>query len=117
MNIPAGTKPALWGMLGGAAVVTIVGFSWHGWSTASASEAMAQTRARDAVVVALAPDCVERFQRSGGASATLAELKKLDSWAQGAFIEKGGWAAAAGAPATDQVTAVATACANLLLPA
>jgi hypothetical protein len=110
MNIPVQTKPALWGLLGGAAVVTIIGFSWLGWSTASASEAMAQTRARDAVV------CVERFQRSGGAPAALDELKKVDSWAQGAFIEKGGWAAAAGAPATDQVTAVATACANLLLP-
>jgi hypothetical protein len=116
MNIPVETKPAVWGVLGGAAVITIIGFSWLGWSTASASEAMAQTRARDAVVVALAPVCVERFQRSGGAPAALDELKKVDSWAQGAFIEKGGWAAAAGAPATDQVTAVATACANLLLP-
>jgi hypothetical protein len=78
---------------------------------------MAKTRASDAVIVALAPVCVERFQRAGAASTTLAELKKVDTWSQGDFIEKGGWATVTGTPPTDQVTAVARACANLLVPA
>lgn len=117
MNIPAQTKPALWGMLGGAIVVTTIGFSWLGWTTGRASEALAQTRSNDAVVGALAPVCVERFQRAGGATTAMDELKKVDAWARGDFIEKGGWAAAPGAPPSDQGTAVARACASLLMPA
>jgi len=117
MNIPIETKPALWGALGGAIAITIAGFAWLGWTTGGTAETMAKTRANDAVVDALAPVCVERFQRAGGALATLAELKKVETWSQGDFIEKGGWAAAAGAPPTDQVTAVARACAILLVPA
>jgi hypothetical protein len=117
MNIPVETKPALWGVLGGAIAITVAGFAWFGWTTGSTAETMAKTRASDAVIVALAPVCVERFQRAGGATAKLAELKKVDTWSQGDFIEKGGWATVTGAPPTDQVTAVARACATLLVPA
>jgi hypothetical protein len=117
MNIPVEVKPALWGMFGGAIAITVAGFAWLGWTTSSSAETMAKTRASDAVIDALAPVCVERFQRASGATAALAELKKVDTWSQGDFIEKGGWAAANGAPPTDQVTAVARACAILLAPA
>jgi len=116
MNIPIQTKPALWGMLAGAIIVTVAGFNWFGWTTRSSSESMAQMQSRSAVVGALAPVCVERFQRARDASTTLDELKKIDSWSQGDFIEKGGWATVPGAPPTDQVTAVARACASLLVP-
>ena len=116
MNIPVETKPALWGALLGAIVVTVVGFTWLGWSTRSATEAMARTRASDAVVVALAPVCVERFQRASGAAEALTQLKKVETWSQGEFIEKGGWATVAGAAPSDQVLAVARACASLLVP-
>jgi len=116
MNIPVETKPALWGALIGAIVITIVGFTWLGWSTRSAADAMARTRASDAVIVALAPVCVERFQRASGAAEALSELKKVETWSQGEFIEKGGWATVAGTPPSDQGLAVARACASLLLP-
>jgi len=50
-------------------------------------------------------------------TANLAALKKVDSWAQGDFVEKGGWAAMPGAAApADRVSAVAKACASLLVP-
>lgn len=117
MKIPVETKPALWGLFGGAIAITIAGFAWFGWTTKASAETLAQKRANDAVVVALAPVCVERFQRGGNASAALDELKKVDSWSQGDFIEKGGWATGSGSPVTDQVTAVAKACASLLVPA
>lgn len=116
MNIPVETKPAMWGTLGGAIAITIAGFSWLGWTTGRQAETMASTRASDAVIVALAPVCVERFQSAAGAPARLAELKKIEPWSQGEFIEKGGWATVTGAPPSDQVTAVARACANLLAP-
>ena len=117
MKIPVETKPALWGMAGGAIAAAIVGFSWGGWVTGSRAESDATQRANAAVVVALAPVCVERFQRATDASANLAALKKADSWSQGDFVEKGGWATAPGSKAHDQVSAVAKACAVLLAPA
>src|SRR5216110_2683809 len=117
MKIPVETKPALWGMAGGAIAAAIVGFSWGGWVTGGKAEAEATQRANTAVVVALAPVCVERFQRATDASANLAALKKADSWSQGDFIEKGGWATGPGAKASDQVSAVAKACASLLAAA
>ena len=117
MKIPVETKPALWGMAGGAIAAAIVGFSWGGWVTGGKAEADATQRANGAVVVALAPVCVERFQRAADVSANLAALKKVDSWSQGDFIEKGGWATAPGSKAPDQLSAVAKACALLLAPA
>ena len=117
MNIPVETKPAVWGMIGGAIAAAIIGFTWGGWVTGGRAETDAKQRADAAVVVALAPVCVERFQRAPDVAANLAALKKTDTWSQGGFIEKGGWATAPGAKATDQAPAVAKACAALLSPA
>ena len=117
MKVPIEMKPALWGMAGGAIAATIVGFSWGGWVTGSRAEADAAQRANAAVVVALAPVCVERFQRATDVSANLAALKKTDAWSQGDFVEKGGWATPPGSKAQDQASAVAKACALLLAPA
>ena len=75
MKIPVETKPAVWGMVGGAIVAAIVGFSWGGWVTGGRAETDATQRANAAVVAALAPVCVERFQRATEASANLAALK------------------------------------------
>ena len=114
MNIPVETKPALWGVLGGAILVAIIGFKWGGWVTGGTAETDASQRAKAAVVVALAPVCVEKFQRTAEAAANLAVLKKTDSWSQGDFVEKGGWASLPGANPPEQISAVAKACAALL---
>lgn len=117
MQIPIETKPALWGAAGGAIALAIVGFTWGGWVTGGKAETDATQRASTAVVVALAPLCVEKFQRASDVSVNLAELKKADSWSQGAFVEKGGWATLPGKSSAEQVSAVAKACASLLAPA
>src|ERR1700694_2573466 len=114
MKIPVETKPALWGVAGGAVVLATVGFTWGGWFTGGKAEADATQRANAACVVALAPVCVEKFQHTADVSANLAALKKVDSWSQGAFVEKGGWAAVPGSNSPQQVSAVANACALLL---
>src|SRR4029453_8057189 len=114
MRIPVETKPVLWGFAGGAVLSAIVGFTWGGWVTGGTAETGAARRASAAVVVALAPVCVERFQRAPDVSANLDALKKVDSWSQGDFVEKGGWATAPGSKASDQVSAVSRACASLL---
>ncbi len=114
MNIPAETKPAFWGAVAGAVAVAIVGFNWGGWVTGSKAEAQASERATNAVVAALAPICVVKFQQTTEAPANLATLKKTESWSQGEFVEKGGWAAGPGS-SPEQVSAVARACATLLV--
>lgn len=117
MNIPVQTKPMLWAIAGGALALAIVGFSWGGWVTAGTANTEASQRAKAAVVVALAPVCVEKFQHTTDAAANLAALKKTDSWSQGDFVEKGGWATFPGVNPPDQVSAVAKACAALLASA
>lgn len=115
MNIPVETKPALWGFAGGAIVAMIVGFTWGGWVTGSKAEADATQRSTAAAVAALAPVCAERFKEAADVSANTAALKKVDSWSQGDYVEKGGWATIPGSKA-DQTSAVAKACAALLNP-
>ena len=116
MKIPAETKPALWGIVGGAVAMAIVGFSWGGWVTGGRAATDARDKADAAVVVALAPVCVEKFRNAGDVSANLAALKKVDSWSQGEFVEKGGWATVPGSNSPEQLSAVAKACAALLAP-
>jgi hypothetical protein len=96
----------------GAAVTMIVGFNWGGWVTGGTAKDMAQRGASSAVVAALSPICVDKFQRSAEAAANLNELKKTSSYQQAAFVEKGGWATL---PGSDKVnSSVAVACANML---
>jgi hypothetical protein len=115
MNIPVETKPALWGVVGGAIALAIIGFSWGGWVTAGTADSTTKAQVDTAVVGALAPVCADRFQHAGDASSNLTTLRKLDYSAQSDFIEKGGWAGLPGAKATDRLTEVARACAVLLL--
>lgn len=114
MKLPIETKPALWGIAGGAVALAIVGFTWGGWITGGKAETTTLTRVDDAVVLALAPVCVEKFQRGADAVANLAALRKVDTWSQGDFVEKGGWAAVPGNNSSARVAAVAKACASLL---
>lgn len=114
MHIPVGTKPALWGAAGGAVVLAIVGFSWGGWVTGGKAEAVASARVESALVDALAPVCVAKFRRDAGVETNLVALGKIDSWSQGDFIEKGGWATVANSTATAPVSSVAKACGEIL---
>jgi hypothetical protein len=43
------------------------------------------------VVAAIAPICVDQFQRSADAGNNLTALKKISTWEQATFVEKGGW--------------------------
>ena len=66
MKIPVETKPALWGGVCGAIALAIVGFTWGGWVTGGRAETDATQRVNGAVVAALAPVCVEKFQQAPG---------------------------------------------------
>jgi hypothetical protein len=113
MKFHPGIKPAVWGAVVGAIAISIVGFSWLGWTLGSTAERMAETRAEAATVAALTPVCVARFEAQADLAAKLAEFKKVStSWNQRTFIEKGGWATMPGS--TTPNSAVAEACAEKL---
>src|SRR5689334_3466199 len=105
-------KRLLQGAFVGFVATCVIGFNWGGWTLGSTAKQMADTRANSAVVAALAPICVQKFQQAANAEANLAELKKTSAWQQGSFIEKGGWANATGTSSTD--SSVADACAKML---
>jgi hypothetical protein len=113
MKIHPGVKPAIWGAVAGAIGISIVGFSALGWTFDSTAEQMASQRADVAVVAALTPVCVAKFEAQTDAKTQLVALKKASSSGdQGSFIEKGGWATM---PGTDKPNlAVAAACAERL---
>ena len=92
--------------------MAVIGFSYGGWVTGGTAQQMAQQRTDAAVVAALAPICVDRFRQHADMGTNLVELKKVSSWQQGAFVEKGGWATMPGSAAPN--TAVARACAEML---
>jgi hypothetical protein len=116
MNAHPAIKPAVWGAVGGAIIISIVGFSALGWTLGSTADRMASDRANAAVVDALTPVCVAGFEGQPDAAAKLMEFKKIStSWDQSSFIEKGGWATIPGSktPNSD----VARACAQKLVKA
>ena len=117
MNFPVETKPAVWGFICGAVALAVVGFNWGGWVTGGRAEVDATKRADAAVVSALAPICVDKFQHASGVVANRAAFKKLEQWSQGEFVEKGGWATVPGTNPPGQESAVARACATLLATA
>jgi hypothetical protein len=105
-------KRLLQGAAAGAIATMVIGFNWGGWTLGSTTQDMVKKGSRAAVVEALAPICVDRFQRAPEASVNLVELKKISSWMQDTFIEKGGWATFPGMSSPER--GVAQACANML---
>ncbi|MGH7006568.1 MAG: hypothetical protein ACREIP_21690 [Alphaproteobacteria bacterium] len=115
MKIPAETKPALWGAAGGAIAVAIIGFAWGGWVTGSTAEKIAKQRTETAVVAALTPVCVAKFQSGTDSQVHFAALKKISAWEQGSYVEKGGWANMPGSATAN--SDLARACAEAIAKA
>ena len=105
-------KRLLQGAALGAFATLGVGFSWGGFMLGSTAKTLADSTANSAVVAAIAPICVDQFQRSTDAANNLTALKKTDAWQQAAYVEKGGWAVMPGSKAAD--SGVPQACAALL---
>jgi hypothetical protein len=105
-------KRLLQGAFVGFLATLVIGFGWSGWTLGSTAKQLADKSASTAVIAALAPICVDKFQNATEAQANLVELKKVNSWQQATFIEKGGWATLPGSNVAD--SSVARACAELL---
>jgi hypothetical protein len=99
MKMQSEVKPALWGAACGAVALAIVGFTWGGWVTGASAHKQAKLDADSAVVAVLSPICVNQFNAGADAAVKLAELKKVATYDQGSYIEKGGWATMPGGAA------------------
>ncbi len=105
-------KPALWGAVGGAIALSIIGFAWGGWVTGGAAQEMAEKMDEDAVVGRLAPICVEQYNQDSEKDQKLKKLKETRSWERDNYVEKQGWATMPGEKEAD--SKVAKKCADLL---
>ena len=79
-KIPCGIEEILTRLLQGVAVgaiaTLVIGFGWGGWMLGSSAKTLADNTASSAVVAAIAPICVDQFQRSADAATNLTTLKK-----------------------------------------
>lgn len=116
MKISDKTKDIAMGAVGGAVALAMVGYSWDFFLTPGEAETMAVQRANQAVGMALAPFCAEKFRRDSDATAKLIQLKKMDQWQRAGFIEQGGWAKTSGESTPNSAeSAVSAACAEMLV--
>ena len=84
-------KPFALGLGIGAVVLLIVIFS-AGWVVTNGSaEAQAKLIAQEAVIAHLAPIAVAQFMQDPDRMARLKELKELDSWKRGEYVQNQGW--------------------------
>ncbi len=107
-------KTTLWGAIGGAIVLAIVGFAWGGWVLGGTAQKMAEELAQSAVVARLAPICVEQFNQDSEKDQKLKKLKEANPWERDDYVEKQGWATMPGEKEADRE--VAEKCAELLVP-
>jgi len=82
-------KPAVLGVIGGAAAWWIVLSAGLGWMSAGAAAHVAREKARAALVAYATPVCVARFERRPDAVKLWKALKKsADNYNQTSFLEK-----------------------------
>jgi hypothetical protein len=80
-------KYGVWGLIFGAAVAMIVGFSWGGWVTGGT----AKGKSDEAVLANRAAICVAQFMKAPNYDRELVAFKAIDSWKRSELIGKGGW--------------------------
>jgi hypothetical protein len=100
------------GAIVGGLLTAFLGFNWGGWTTQSTARQLAVSDTSAALVAVLAPMCADKFRNASDVAVNMAEFKKVSSWQQDSYIQKGGWATFAGMISPD--LAIAQACAKLL---
>lgn len=80
-------KYGVWGIVCGAVIAIVIGFSWGGWSTAGATQKTTET----AVLTSQTAICVAQYMKDASNSEKQKEFEAIDSYKRSEFIEKGGW--------------------------
>jgi len=108
MTTPEWLKPGIYGAAIGAIAISIIGFSWGGWTTSGSADKMAKSMARDEVTSALVPVCLEISRLDPNRVAKLETIRSVKSYARRDAVMKTGWATVPGADSPDR--ALAQAC-------
>ena len=92
MTTPEWLKPGIYGALVGAVCVGIVGFSWGGWMTGGSANKMASKMAKDEVIAALVPVCLDMSRADIQRTAKLATIRDASGYKRRDAIIDAGWA-------------------------
>ncbi len=108
MKTPEWITPAvLYGAVGGALALAIIGFTWGGWVTSATAKRMAENASVNAVVAAMTPYCVAQSKSAPDSGEVLAALKAAStSYERSSIIEKAGWATPLGSSAPNRALAI-----------
>lgn len=108
MTFPEWTKPSAYGAVGGAIVVSVLGFNWGGWTTGSTAQKMAQNLAAEEVTLAMVPVCVNASAEDPERAAKLTTIQDASGYNRRKAMMATGWATL---PGTDTPNRdLATAC-------
>ncbi len=102
MTFPEWTKPGIYGALGGAIAVSIIGFTWGGWTTSGSAQTMAQNLAAEEVTLAMVPVCLDISAADPERTEKLAGLQDLSRFARRNAMMETGWATRPGSDAPDR---------------
>lgn len=109
-------RPSLIRLLQGACIgslaTVLLGFSWGGWMLGVTAREMAVKDTSAALVAVLAPMCADKLRNGPDGPVNLVQFRKVESWQQEFYIQRGGWATFPGMPSPD--FAIAQACANIV---
>lgn len=92
MSVPYWLKPAIFGGVGGAIAVSIIGFVWGGWVTGGSANNMAMTMSRESVVGAMVPVCLDMAQSDMDRAEKIATIKAAAAYQRRDAVMKTGWA-------------------------
>lgn len=106
MKTPEWIIPAVYGAVGGAIALVIIGFTVGGWMTNGTATKMANDLAASAVVSVMTPYCVVQSKSAPNSVEVLAALKAAQSYDRREIIEKAGWATPLGEETPNRALAV-----------
>lgn len=92
MTFPEWTKPGIYGAMIGAVVVSIIGFSWGGWTTGGSANKMAKILANQEVTQAMVPVCLQLSAADPDRISKLATIREAKGYNRHKAIMSAGWA-------------------------
>lgn len=102
MTFPEWTKPGIYGVVGGALAVSILGFTWGGWVTSSDAQSMAQKLAKNEVTLAMVPVCLGLSEADPEREEKLEILQDLTGFGRRNAMLETGWATRPGSDKPDR---------------
>ncbi len=102
MATPEWLKPGIYGALAGAVFVGVAGFSWGGWMTGGAADKMASAMAREEVIAAMVPVCLDMASVDPDRVAHLATIRAASTFRRRDAVMATGWATVPGSDAPNR---------------